>query len=255
MFFFIRSEGQPDSSKRETSVIFFGGGTNGIKKTYDGQAIKIGVFDVASGLYGVHYEKEMSDVFGIQVGAGLTGRNFMQGLLEQDSPSNDNGSTYFVSPNIDESDLLYNFDSRSGKMGYFLALHPKFYYEEDGFDGPYFGFVFQYRQYNFEAWGVNTAAHDIEYVPLIKISEYENQTIFALSWGHQRTNSKTALDTHLAIGVRNISGMRRDTGYLYDPLTLNATGYAVLSEEVKSQFYIELSFKLGMWWSMANVKK
>jgi hypothetical protein len=66
---------QTDTTKTGTKVIFFGKDHSKPVVTYNSSALKFGLLDIASGLYGLHYEHEFSDIFGIMAGGGITGRN------------------------------------------------------------------------------------------------------------------------------------------------------------------------------------
>ncbi|MFM7080108.1 MAG: hypothetical protein ACKOYC_10015 [Bacteroidota bacterium] len=76
---------QTDSSQNKPTVIFFGDGSSPAEenknKKYEASAVKVGVFGLVSGLYGLNYEREFSDLFAVEVGAGITGRNWVYGLL------------------------------------------------------------------------------------------------------------------------------------------------------------------------------
>src|ERR1700722_3888865 len=88
---------QADSSKTGTKVIFFGANRNKEAKVYNGNAIKLGLADIASGLYGLHYEHELSEIFSIQVGGGLTGHNYIQFAFDEaidDKSDKKNTNTY-----------------------------------------------------------------------------------------------------------------------------------------------------------------
>lgn len=218
---------------------------------YRASAVKLGIFDFATGLYGFHYEHELSSIFSIQAGGGLTGRNYAQGLIHSDDDINSQPS----SNNLPESERIpdnyYKYAGRTSKLGYFVVAQPKFYFEEDGFDGPYFGFCFQYRRYNFTAANVDpsSTSNAFVFVNENSFAEFENQTIVALAYGKQDTNQKTILDWSCSIGLRNLNGERRDVWLYVDPNTGNSTATAYTNKVSMSQLYFDVSLKIGLFWT------
>ena len=251
--FFVMA--QSDSTKKETTVIFFGSEAAASKadSKYDANAVKLGIFEMIQGLYGFSYERELSDLFSIQAGLGLTGRNWTYGVLGSDwfgSAAAEQSSPTFTNGN-DERDEDYDYKSRKAVPGFYIALQPKFYYaDEDGMDGTYLGLNFQYRRYNYDAYGTLTNDY-AEFKSGNDIREFEKQTILALSWGYQNMNEKTVIDYHIAAGIRSISGERRDVGYELDPFT-GSPGDKQIGPIPRSTsgsyLFFEMGLKVGMWW-------
>jgi hypothetical protein len=238
---------QSDTARRETTVIFFGSEREAEKSNskYDANAVKLGIFEMIQGMYGLSYERELSDIFTVQGGLGLTGRNWTYGLMGADGlgpGAEDQKSTYFGDNDYTDED--YDYRSRKAKMGYYVTVMPKFYYaDEDGMDGSYLALNFQHRRYNYEAFGtVNSYA---EFTSGNNIKEFENQTILSLAWGSQNLNDKTAIDYHIAAGIRSINGERRDLGN-------DANGGLVIAPSPRktsgSYFFLEIGLKVGLWW-------
>jgi hypothetical protein len=265
---------QADSTKTGTKVIFFGANRTKDPKAYNGSAIKLGLADIVSGLYGLHYEHELSDIFSIQVGGGLTGHNYSEGWIYDglDNPptvqKNNTllmpASSYMLSNTTDLGDNYWDFTNRTSSLGYFIEIQPKFFLTEDGFDGGYFGINFQYRRYNFSASNVNSTPivtnsggnsidyNSVNYITATPMSEYQNETIFAISYGYQWTGAKTIIEESISVGLRNISAQRRD---IWSVTTTDGNGnyytapYAQLSSYSASQFYIDFTIKIGLWWA------
>lgn len=252
---YANSFGQTDTSKSKTTVIYFGDGSSTAEensnKKYDASAVKLGVFSLVSGLYGFSYEREFSDLFSMEVGTGLTGRNWVYGLLsgEEGFSSKPQKSEYF-DENFDVFDNDYEYAARECKVGFYLTATPKFYFaDEDGMDGSYLGFNFQYRRYNYIAYGnvdtfdpanITSADNDFD--------EFENQTILSLRWGYQNMNDKTIIDYFAGIGARNFKGERRDIGQLETP---NGSIYVVAPEPRSTKgtkFFFEVGMNIGLWW-------
>jgi len=255
-----------DSSKTGTKVIFFGSNRTKEAKTYNGNAIKFGVADIAAGLYGLHWDHELSDIFSIQVGGGLTGHNYMEGFINdafKDHPLSTSGSTYSgaaLNSNQKATEIgddNWSYANRSSNSGFFVEIVPKLFLTEDGFDGGYFGLNFQYRRYNYSADNVSpitTSDNSVTYTSSNPIPEYQNETIFAVCYGYQWTGEKTVVEEAFSLGLRNYSGMRRDVWNISTapsgPLGTGSTTYynvAQLSPTSGSQFYFEWTLKIGLW--------
>ena len=238
-----QTKAQIDTTRR-SSVIIFGDNPAGAS-TYGAYAVKFGLFDMLSGVYGLFYEKEMSDIFAVQAGAGLTGRNFMQGLAIDGEDAYDDGNQHYV------------YKHRDAKMGYFVSVQPKFYYAEYGYDGPYLGLNFAYRHHSFEAqrvdWAKTTQSYgynsDLVYSTGKGFEEYENQTILNLIWGYQWVDTKTVVDTNFGVGFRNTAGKRRSVTSGYSDINGNYVAGTDFLESVKSQkLYVEWGLKVGIQW-------
>jgi len=251
----IHSYGQTDSSKSQSTVIYFGDGSQtadaNANKNYSASAVKLGIFSVVSGLYGGYYEREFSDLFSIELGAGITGRNWVYGIMsgEEGFGGKPQTSSFFISDN-DIVDEDYNYTSRECKPGFFVSATPKFYYaDEDGMDGSYLGFNFQYRRYNYTAYGEVDPLDQSNFTSSSEdLDEFENQTILSLRWGYQNLNDKTIIDYFTGIGIRNFKGERRDLGYAPPP----TDNLVIIAPELRNtkgtKFFFEVGMNIGLWW-------
>jgi len=222
-----------------------------------------GIPDILSGLYGIHYQHELGELVSIQVGGGLTGHNYAQGWLPGflDYMPNSETSNNNPTNGTDIKDDYWDFGHRTSNLGYFIAIQPKFFISEDGFDGWYFGINFQFRHYNFMADNIDTTIiypnnyniqfGDIKYISVNPIAEYENQMIYAISYGLQWTGEKTFVDESVSIGIRNMTGQRRD---FWQITNIDASGnrishpVALINNVNKSQVYFDFTVKIGFWW-------
>lgn len=233
---------QKDSTSKST--IYLGQDRNFTKYVYNRSAVKLGIIDMISGLYGLHFEREWGSIFSTQIGGGLTGRNFTQGLLDE---VESDGSNNFVPGGVDIFDSYYNYDNRSPAVGYFIELEPRFYPKEDGFDGTFISFAISYRRYNYTADNIELESTDYHFVKTDPISEYENQIITTIGFGQQSTGSKSIIGYDLNIGIRNISGHRRDLWMIPDQ-SGNLYATALLNDVKESQFFLSVTLKIGIYW-------
>lgn len=233
-------------SVSNSSIVFLGKEKNFNKYVYNSSAVKFGLIDMISGLYGLHYEREWGSIFSTQFGGGFTGRNFTQGLFNEVESDESNN---IVMGGADILDSYYNYVNRSSSLGYFFAVEPRFFPNEDGFDGGFISFALSYRRYNYTADNVVSELSDYRFVKTDPLSEHENQLITTIGFGHQSTGSKSIIGYDLNIGIRNISGLRRDLWMVPDQ-NGNLYATALLNEYKKSQFFISVSLKIGIFWKI-----
>lgn len=243
-FFCIQAFSQENTSKDGSTVIFLGKDRTKTNMIYNSSAIKLGILDMVSGLFGLHYEHELSSIFSLQAGGGLTSRNYTQGLLSSDEATDESNNN--VNGGSDILDSYYNYDTRAAKIGYFISFEPKFFPNEDGFDGTFVSFLFSYRRYNYKAKNIENTFSD-------PINEFENQIITAIGIGHQFTNTKTIIEYDFSFGIRNINGERRDLWYVPD-LNGGLVETALINNDKSSQLFISLSLKMGLYWNAKNNK-
>ena len=87
---------QQDTTKRATTTVFFGDQSenNSDPNRYHSNNVKFGIIEIFGGQYGLFYERELNRLFSIEVGGGLTGRNFtgtlFRGLGQEEDVANQN---------------------------------------------------------------------------------------------------------------------------------------------------------------------
>lgn len=252
---------QQDTVKRTTTTVIFGdasadGKASSGPSKYNANAVKLNLLGLFSGTAGLTYERELGSMFSIEVGGGLTFRNFAGNLWRQaldDAGENDQKSPNFSADYLDEIDEDYSFDRRTAKLGSYFTIMPRFYYQEDGFDGTYLGMHLQRRIYKFEAFGLDQASSSYTDLSFVdgpgNRDEFEKQTIIALCWGYNNVGTRTVLDFYSSIGINSINGERIDFGYIENPSGdyIPVTG-AKMREVKKTTFFFEIGFRLGFWW-------
>lgn len=242
------SYAQNDSLRNSTTVVLFGNGPDSIdfrnNKKYNASAVKFGVIEVTQGLYGLWYERELSSIFSIQVGAGVTGRNYTYGLITLDETEELQSSPNFdTEADIEDDDYVYM--DRKSKTGYFFTVMPKFWYSlEDGMEDGYFAINFQHRNYKYLAYGSYQSNLDRFTSGPFDVEEFESQNIIALTWGSQVLKNKVCIDFCSSIGGRFFKGERRDSGYN------NADNIIIGKLPRKTsgtKIFFEVGLKLGLW--------
>lgn len=251
---------QTDSVKHSSSVILFGKGAYGTKQErYGANAVKLNLTALFSGLYGLHYERELNQAFSIEAGLGLTGRNFVGNALRK-AIELDKDVLSQASPNFteefDEYDDDFDFKSRDAKIGFFVSALPRFYFGvQDGFDGAYVGLNIQYRKYVFEAYPLDPSAPqysgDIKFKKGSNYSEFETNLVLAVIIGNQFLFDKAVGDMFIGLGINIIQGERRDIGYVKNPSSLSPDIAVIGTQprEVSQLFpYFEIGYKIGVFW-------
>ncbi len=250
---------QQDSIKRTTTTVIFGSSPAGEKgfSKYNSNAIKLNILGLFSGMGGLNYERELSRIYSVEVGAGITfcnmsGNIWQNLLIDEDEAGEQKSPNFEVS--LDAQDEDYEFDRRKTKIGTYLTVMPRYYYQEDGFDGNYIGINFQRRTYRYEAFGVDSSVSTYGNFTFINgpgnRREFEKQTIIALCWGFTKISKSTLLDFYTSCGVKSIKAERIDVGYIegipFDPPTeVIGSKMRVIN---KTSIFFEVGCRFGFWW-------
>ena len=206
------------TAKDSTTVIIFNspsGSSNKKNKTGEDNIIKIAPLGLISGTFPVFYERRLTDFLGLQVGFGITSKNYVRAGLQQDFK--DPKITYAPSTIIeDRSEGLYSFDYRTVKTGTMFTIQPRFYFDSEGLDGSFLGLSFDNYTYNFEIPGgvqkATSTSQDYSQIGSIK-SENEKISDFMVHFGYQNVYDRLTLEWSTAIGIRNVTGTKYAAGY------------------------------------------
>ncbi|GAB4092767.1 DUF3575 domain-containing protein [Flaviaesturariibacter terrae] len=202
-------------ARDSTVTIIFGeqksGSTSSKKKgSTQNNIVKIAPLGFISGQFPLLYERRISGMLTVQVGGGLTHRNYIRNtfinvLHDEDAPLI---KQYPWSANSGDYDLApepYNFDVRKPKMGYMYRLEPRLYFGGDAPEESYLGFQYNYARYNFSIPGYVAASNDFSGA---EKNEYETLTDFMVHFGHQWLYDRLSMEWSSAIGLRQIRGSK-----------------------------------------------
>ncbi|RYZ20840.1 MAG: DUF3575 domain-containing protein [Chitinophagaceae bacterium] len=201
---------------RDSSVtIIFGDGSSKSstsekkKKASSGQnnIIKIAPLGFISGQFPLLYERRLTDVFTVQVGGGLTHRNYIRSAFM--SVLNSEGEAALIkeypwsssSSDYDVAAPAYNFDHRQPEMGYMYRIEPRIYFGGDAPEESYLGFQYNHARYNFSIPGLVNGEYKGD-----KKNEFESLTDFMVHFGHQYLYDRISMEWSSAIGLRQIKG-------------------------------------------------
>lgn len=153
------------------------------KKKWPKNAVKLGLGRIVYGELPIYYEREVSDVFLIQFGAGITFRNFYYDL------------NIFGRNNRDYTQNMYDY--RKSTTGYCVNIMPKFSIGSNGMEGGYIGLPFTYSVNKYKAQKVDA---NYEY-----IDDYAKETLksiyFSIDGGWNRPFEHLILDLSVGFGL------------------------------------------------------
>jgi hypothetical protein len=178
------------------------------KKSASGEdnIVKIAPLGFITGQFPLLYERRITDFLTVEIGGGITNRNYLRGAfvsagegddasMFKEYPWSSSGSDY------DVAEPLYSFDARKPAMGYLFRISPRIYFESEAPDGSFLGLQFNHATYNFTipkyVSGAHTGAPQ---------KEHETVTDFMVHFGHQWINDRITLESSSAIGLRKVKG-------------------------------------------------
>ncbi len=207
------------------------------KKSGEDNIIKIAPLGFVSGTFPVLYERSLTEYLGLQVGIGLTNKNYFRTATTQDA---DNIKYTYPAPYEntydDVSEHIYKFNYRQVKMGYMLSVQPRLYFESDGLEGSFLGLSLDYYRYNFQIPGI--VADGINSYKQTGSMKDENENIqdFMVHFGNQALNDKISIEWTTALGIRNVSGNK---------YFATQSGFEGISTYKQTVFNFNIGFKVG----------
>jgi hypothetical protein len=214
--FLGQAQSTKKSRKDSTVVIFFNENSSGKtkkKKSGEDNIIKIAPLGFVSGSFPISFERKITDFFSIQVGAGLTHKNYWRSLLNSvDIGESSRFDVTYPWSNLanpeyytDRSAALFNYDDRKASLGYMVSVQPRFYFESDACDGSFMGISLDYSRYNFTIPGVVNNGGTYTQTGAIK-KEHENLLDFMVCGGYQSVFDQLTVEYTTGIGLRSVKG-------------------------------------------------
>ncbi len=203
--------------------------------------IKIAPLGLISGTFPVYFERVVNDYFTVQVGLGLTGRNYVRKLF--DYTGNGGNATFELPSNISpnaslRSNDIGNYDNRIANIGFMASIQPRFYYDSDAPDGGFFGASFSYINYSFSSPKavINNGSIDLK-----GANQAESETFSDImgNYGYQNVYDRLSVEYTFEIGVRFISGKQYVAGVLNNQIQDGFATYAY------SKLNYNIGFKVG----------
>ena len=179
--------------------------------------VKISPLAFLAGIVPIYYEREIKDFLSVQVGAGITMKNYIRGWtgnMEMNEPKVTK-STWNGVPQSDESMMeINNFEERTYSTGYHVSIQPRIYFESEGLEGSFIGFAFDKSRYNFSTRKVETGpgVFNVEYTNET-FKEYDDFMDFNVHFGSQSLYDRISLEYSASICLRNFKGKRYAFNY------------------------------------------
>ncbi len=244
---------QTDSVSRSTANILFGAGA--IAEPRDiklSNTIKVNFIDPLCGKYALYYERELSPTFSLEVGLGITGRNYIGNIINKIVHENASQNSSAFSDETDLEDDDYDYKTRETNIGIYVGLMPKFYFNNQyGLDGSYLGFNLQYIKYKTTAYSINPVDITLSNITFINNENNINESEVNLNlggvFGKQLIFSSLDMDFFIATGLKIYSAKKRDLGFM-DYTSSIVTMSEKPRKITRFTFYLEAGVKFGFWW-------
>lgn len=218
---FLSLKAQTKTSKdSSTTVIVFNNGNNGqpVKRIGESSIIKIAPVSFLTGRFPLVFEKRITDLFSIQIAAGLTHNNYVRNNVQEETSlgGSDMGSYKIESSTLpsnitDEADELFLFDNRKASLGYMVSLQPRVYFENEGMEGTFMGLSLDLYKYNFEIPALVKNGNSFSHSGSQK-KEGENIRDLMVSFGNQHFYDRLTLEYFGGLGIRAVKGTKYAAG-------------------------------------------
>jgi hypothetical protein len=182
------------------------------------------------------YERKISKIISIRVGAGPTiGNAFKQLAYQRSDEINNERITWTdvdqFSSRYDQNTGLFNKKNYTFKGGYGFKIEPRFHTNDDFLEGFYFGGTIRYYRNNFrnDMPFVDSNGGAVELVPYGKLKNKEINLDYCLVIGaNYYVSNKFLIDWGCNLGARNVKITRNSFCSQYDQ---NANSYVLKTGE------------------------
>jgi hypothetical protein len=204
---------QKDKTKTDVHVIDFGDVGEKEKEaapSYNGFILKTNPISFIFGQQWINLEKELSDFFSIQAGVGVTFGS-LTGFTYDDlvSEIEDDGNCPDAMPCDDFTDKSY----RTPKVGLYLSLAPRFFYESEGYEGAYISPVFRLSTTRYQVQKILEGASDeIRLEDSFQAETVRNMDII-IQYGYQYLHPRLTTEWFVGLGARLQKSKRQDIYY------------------------------------------
>lgn len=236
-------KGIKDTTK---TVIIFNNGSSSIPKQRNSigdNIIKIDPLGFVFGKIPFSFERKFSDLFSVQLSAGVTSKNYLRSVWEEGSvdPSGSNYKFKDAAPAgfSDETDGLYNFDNRTASLGYTFGVQPRVFISEEALEGIFFGLGLNMSRYNFSTPSLVGNSSGNTLTGPAK-NEYENVKDVTVHFGYQKLYDRLSLEYSTGLGLRKVDGVKYRAGGSGPSFYESLSSYSK-----KTGINFEVSFKLG----------
>jgi hypothetical protein len=213
------------------------------KKTGEDNVVKISPLGFITGTYPIYFERRINDFLTVQVGAGVTGKNYLRGAIQK---QNDGLSFKYPwgenSQITDDAERLYNFDYRKPTLGYMFSIQPRLYFDSEAPDGSFLAVSYDYYNYNFSIPGLEYNSSNGGSHTGSSKSENEKLNDIMVHFGYQTIYDKLTLEYTSGIGLRNVSGSKYAAYVDYANNRISNEGLATYKQ---TTFNFSITLKVG----------
>jgi hypothetical protein len=227
----------PNSAQNKSIVVLGGGNKSKItkKKNYPSMAVKVGALNFITGNLPICFEKEYKN-FGLLVGAGPTFRRFLDNsfwssLLDDEEVNYSWGSNQLLS-NVYNPFGIGERPKFTYSPSYYFVVNPKYYYNEEGMDGGYFGVQLAMSQYSYKNQAYNST--------IFSEAGRDRYTDILVQWGAQYGDNKFVFEWYNGLGIRFKDELRY--AYAFD---LNGDLLEGTAQIKRSSIRYELGMRVG----------
>ena len=185
------------------------------KRSSEKNIVKIAPLSFISGYIPLYFEREITPFFSLQLGAGITTRNYLKEWANNfDFSDNENVKNTWSTPGNEGNDNYYSsndFKNRQSALGYYFSIQPRIYFENEGMDGSFIGISYDRFRYNSSSYKIINGSFGTDGNPVFSSStfkEYENVSDVSAIFGTQSLYDHIAIEYSAGIALRNVSGRR-----------------------------------------------
>lgn len=213
------------------------------KRIFPKDNIKLGLLGPVNGEVLISYERYIADFFTMQVGVGITTRDFIGDYYSRLSFGSKAkyksvNSSWTGQNETDEYDDNTTYEFRKAGIGYAFAFAPRFFPGGDAFDGfyisPYLAYHYRtYKAQKVDQYGTRTSEYQKENAKKLSV---------CLNFGWQKNFEPVILDFYFSLGVTRSKQTRLDVGATLDELQ----GIYIYGNRTATFNRLNPYFKLGL---------
>ncbi len=214
-------------------------------KSSENNIIKIAPLSFLFGIVPLFYERRVSDMFSIHVGAGITIKNYMKAVVDNLEIGKIEEDDYTFTWNGPEGNI-YSFASDNEKpkynTGFYFSFQPRVYFDGEAMEGYYMGISYENTSYKFGSRSIVTGTSSGNAVSYNNTyaNEYDKYSDIAVNFGGQTIYDRLTVEYSLGIALRSKNSRRYIYGY--DNNNNYVDGYANLKKSVPVGL---VSFRVG----------
>lgn len=204
--------------------------------------IKVAPLGFVTGTFPIYYERKVNDFFSVQVGGGLTGKNYLRDAFQKAAKITK--ITYPWADNSqyeDAAEELFSFNNRKPSIGYMFSVQPRLYFESEALEGAFVALSYDYYHYNFSIPGLVVNNNQAVHKGASK-SEHENLNDIMVHFGYQALFDHLTLQPSGGFGLRSAKGSKYAATFDNSTNTISNEGFASYSQTV---FTFSIGIKVG----------